>query len=75
MTVDVTCGQPDIIWNGVHETMNKLEFTPIRNVNTVIVFTFGKCVPQTMNKVEFHNPQCQNSGIFMAICSYRSILT
>ena len=42
VTVDVTSGVADLIWNQVHLTMCELEFHPSRAVNTVVLFVFGK---------------------------------
>ena len=44
VTVDVTSGIADLIWNQVHETMCTLEFHPNRVVNTVMLFIFSKSI-------------------------------
>ncbi len=43
ITVDVTSGVADLIWNQVHDTMCELDFHPHRVVNTVVLFAFSKC--------------------------------
>ena len=42
ITVDVACGEADIIWNSVNKLMADLDFHAKRSINTVVVFTFGK---------------------------------
>ncbi len=43
VTVDVTSGVADLIWNQVHLTMCQLDFHPNRTVNTVVLFVFSEC--------------------------------
>ncbi len=42
VTVDVTCGRSDFIWQHVHELLCEFKFQPCRCSNSVILFAFGK---------------------------------
>ena len=44
VTVDVSSGAMDPIWDAVHHLFTTLELTAWRPVNSVLVFALGECV-------------------------------
>ncbi|XP_064635510.1 uncharacterized protein LOC135492797 [Lineus longissimus] len=42
VTVDVSCGVPDLIWARVSEFFAEMRLLPVKTVNTVIVFSFNE---------------------------------
>ncbi len=47
VTVDVACGVADLIWHRVSDFFgHQLELEPVRTVNTVVIFAFGKTLDE-----------------------------
>lgn len=42
VTVDVSCGVPDLIWGRVSQFFREMEFSAYRTLNTVVVYLFGE---------------------------------